>query len=630
MIQIEYLWIDKWRNIEFQGFNFSADYVYNYDSFHNKLSRKAIDFKTDNFFKVALDQNNIKNFTAIVGQNGTGKTNIIRRLAEVIVEYPNSPEQPYFLIYRIDNEYYYQSRRIEITNLDKLNIQKITSPGDFGISNHELIYFTPIFDPTTDFDPLDNIDKKIFHNISTSRLIHEGSNMEANKNSDTFASKSPSHKHAEISRTIDIVFNSDLKVPFPLPDKLVIRPLEIIPKDNDILNGTFKKFAEINFSYRPEHYPYKESDVIERLKVQFWKCITLSFLIDITGELDLFAKISFRKIIAFVEEYFFNKDPDRIDSASFAEFYNKLKTVQRLMKINLQIDSILSIMKFIDGYYKAGYGQNLADNYSNQTKHLTYSGPDRPVLIIDSSNYNKKEFKEFIHNYYRSFIHTNYFEFSFRSNENEGFTFSDGEKNYLRLFSRLYDLLLYRTSHNQLLLLLDEPDLTFHPEWQRTFIHSLIAFLGNFPELNFQIVITSHSPFLISDLPKSNLIFMERDCEIGKVVDALDKDENTFGANIHRLLSKPFFMHNGLMGEFAKSKIEGIVELLQKEEIGENELNAAQKVIDVIGEPMIKNRLNDMLQEKVRKEESVEERIARLWKELKDAEEDLKKGNDKN
>ena len=49
-----------------------------------------------------------------------------------------------------------------------------------------------------------------------------------------------------------------------------------------------------------------------------------------------------------------------------------------------------------------------------------------------------------------------------------------------------------------------------HPEWQRTFLKDLISFVNKtFQSNRIQIVLTSHSPFLISDLPKESVILLE-------------------------------------------------------------------------------------------------------------------------
>ena len=76
---------------------------------------------------------------------------------------------------------------------------------------------------------------------------------------------------------------------------------------------------------------------------------------------------------------------------------------------------------------------------------------------------------------------------------------------------------------------------------------------------NYHFIFASHSPFLLSDLPKENVIFLEKDKD-GKCKNVTNEIKiETFGANIHTLLSHGFFMKEGLMGEFAKEKIQSII-----------------------------------------------------------------------
>ena len=109
----------------------------------------------------------------------------------------------------------------------------------------------------------------------------------------------------------------------------------------------------------------------------------------------------------------------------------------------------------------------------------------------------------------------------------------------------------------------------------------------------YQFVVTSHSPFILSDIPKQNIVFLKD----GKQVDALEKKQ-TFGANIHTLLADGFFMDGGLMGEFAKSKIEEVIKYLNDENSEIKSKEEAQKIINIIGEPILKNQLQKMLDSK--------------------------------
>jgi len=142
---------------------------------------------------------------------------------------------------------------------------------------------------------------------------------------------------------------------------------------------------------------------------------------------------------------------------------------------------------------------------------------------------------------------------------------SDGEKS---IYSKIVEV-KYELMSNEIMniFLLDEPDNFLHPNWSREFIKIL---LDNINDEKVQFILTSHSPFILSDLPKENVIFLEKDKETGNCINATNKvNINPFGANIHTLLSHGFFMKDGLMGEFAKEKIQSIIkyheEILVKE-----------------------------------------------------------------
>lgn len=97
----------------------------------------------------------------------------------------------------------------------------------------------------------------------------------------------------------------------------------------------------------------------------------------------------------------------------------------------------------------------------------------------------------------------------------------------------------------------------------------------------------------------------------------------TFGANIHTLLSNGFFMSDGLMGEFAKNKINEAIDnlhgksqsLLQKQ---------IKSIIDTIGEPFLQIKLEQMYKEKFGLEDEIKE-LEKRQKEINLKIEQLKK-----
>ncbi len=59
-----------------------------------------------------------------------------------------------------------------------------------------------------------------------------------------------------------------------------------------------------------------------------------------------------------------------------------------------------------------------------------------------------------------------------------------------------------------------------HPEWSRILLSEVMNFLNRLEEgyERYQIIITSHSPFVISDLPKENVIALDKHLTTGKCV----------------------------------------------------------------------------------------------------------------
>lgn len=162
---------------------------------------------------------------------------------------------------------------------------------------------------------------------------------------------------------------------------------------------------------------------------------------------------------------------------------------------------------------------------------------------------------------------------------------SHGEKTLYSFFVNLVHF-----NNSDFLFLLDEPDNTLHPNWQKSFLNEMMNILTKLKK-NAHLVITSHSPFLLSDIPKENVIFLEKGKQVYPNIE-------TFGANIHTLLSHGFFMKEGLMGEFAKSKINEVIDYLNGKKSPITDDDEAQKYIHIIGEPIVKRQLQRMLDSK--------------------------------
>ena len=133
-------------------------------------------------------------------------------------------------------------------------------------------------------------------------------------------------------------------------------------------------------------------------------------------------------------------------------------------------------------------------------------------------------------------------------------------------------------------LVFEEIELYFHPEFQRQFILKLTEMLKGMEFKRLEAVnmcFVTHSPFILSDIPKSNVLFLEDGLPV------FPMQEDTFGANIHTLLHNGFFLSNVPIGAFAQQKINSLFGRLHKGEATDDIYND----ILLVSEPILKSQL---------------------------------------
>lgn len=184
---------------------------------------------------------------------------------------------------------------------------------------------------------------------------------------------------------------------------------------------------------------------------------------------------------------------------------------------------------------------------------------------------------------------------------------SSGELVMLKLFSRLYWYLKpplrggdigAHAPNKDVLVFLDEVETTLHPEWQRRIVLYLVWFFGKFaPKSKVHLIFATHSPILLSDIPATNCVFLERASEKDErpysyvrsdVIDSKVDFNNTFMANIHDLYSLPFFLNNGCAGRFAEGKVGEA--LNPKSKLKEDD---RQRIFSMIGDSIVRQVVKD-------------------------------------
>jgi predicted ATP-binding protein involved in virulence len=187
---------------------------------------------------------------------------------------------------------------------------------------------------------------------------------------------------------------------------------------------------------------------------------------------------------------------------------------------------------------------------------------------------------------------------------------SSGEQQYYNAINTIVYHILNLDSisnhYTRVNILFDEVELYFHPEFQRTFISDLLQSLNNLKldkikEVN--ILFSTHSPFILSDIPSSNIL---------RLIDGVPQDQSneTFAANIYDLLNDDFFLKDGVIGEFAKQKIKII---LSKNVISEEDI----KVLELIGDPLLKSVVINQANAKINDDDLINRQIEKLKEKLK-------------
>lgn len=152
-------------------------------------------------------------------------------------------------------------------------------------------------------------------------------------------------------------------------------------------------------------------------------------------------------------------------------------------------------------------------------------------------------------------------------------------------------------------IILDEVELYFHPEMQRCFLFYLIKSIQSvhFKHIKgLNILFATHSPFILSDIPSSNVLKLGSNPNEGSEL-------NTFGGNILQMLGSTFFMSSS-MGESVRNEICSFVKSYNDFKDSSDKQEFVQLYKDVlskrfeylvatIGDPFFKGTLSNMLNE---------------------------------
>lgn len=583
-MELLYVWIERFNNIRNQEFCFTTEYDI---KFYPEL--KTLSIETKEKISARLFDEAFLNVTAIIGKNGSGKTSFLYFIKHLFTTNEIRLSDPFLLVLKDNKDKIFTISKVKITE----NI-KITQ-----------------LDLTAGIRKLNESIALIFHSNTFSAYYQEIDNM----------------------KYIDVSLNASIK------DSSITAGEKLLDSYDDFIYFQKDNPKDVKFmlvrdylirSHIPQLYFQQQEiksnlDFISNYHGKQWSFIPKSFDVGFNPiffmeNLDYFSSIgSDNPLRKKISNQIFKKAN---------EIYDDKNEDIKLFKQNVIIYLFLSYLS--SNNFGTGGKETKIQSFIDELKDADENSISDKIydFIIDypTTNYNilLESIKQFIRNIDKKFDSFSNFQklyngqYSFRITGNllntinelfniwhpNEFIFSldwrglsAGESALLNIFSRINSLITTRYVGKTVWLLIDEGDLYLHPEWQRTLFNDLHNYLPKFfKNKKIQLVLTSHTPFLVSDLPKENIVLLNKESETGKcVVVKTEALKNTFAANIHSLYSDAFFMEGGLMGEFAKQKIEDLIRYFNKEKTYEVWTNEKAKcVIDIIGEPVLKEHLENL------------------------------------
>ncbi|ORJ29814.1 hypothetical protein ATE35_09440 [Streptococcus oralis subsp. tigurinus] len=507
----------------------------------------------------------ISNLSLLVGKNGVGKSSILD-----LISFSNKNinlrrgRNSYFNIFHIkDNLFLIDGSPSLIDKIENLSTEKglfvsvgnnkFITPPNSQISIElqvSLIRSSPIVDWFNRYSYRDfnSYNSPIIRNVkhvesaeNVFRFIVEAKNSNVTKQKIFLKVSQKLSYSSNSSAILDVIYGNKriTNIEDYLPEKLK-RRLRLKVGENTV---SFNNRIVQNYYFR-EHKEYF-------FIVQFLEKYLLHLIefLEKNGES--------QNIIYFIIK-------DKIRQSQF----NEIKTANLLYLLNKNYSE-----KFL--IYKIDILKNIVNDLRDWSERLKYfeekSSRDTPFINRDDlknliSNFkNSEKYGYFYNNSYK-------IEVSSASLENKDINFnfiellmvefsdlfsvqfenlSDGEIVYFNTFSSIFmEIRKASKDGRDCVLVLDEPDLNLHPEWCRRFIDDCITLVNNYSAVNVQFIIATHSPYMISDIPKENVFSLE---EKGKMI-VIKRAEKTFAANIIDILSDTFFLDYSI-GEFARKKI---------------------------------------------------------------------------
>ena len=373
-------------------------------------------------------------------------------------------------------------------------------------------------------------------------------------------------------------------------------------EDDDIATDAIQKIAEDLNGERSELF-FKFYGIDEGYKQNDCHFFKLAFMYLIDKTFSVSRNYPDYEDYSELSDVFFNLERDLLpqEKDMVASLIDKVK--KEPSHIGIKVHQTLHFLERLI-HIDAAEQKEMDDNGFSYDEYMQHFFPDKTI-----------EGPKAIMEYYPPSIFRNYIYLK-NDNDQECIEFpllSSGERQYLfTLSAYLYHLRNIisvpegsdRVKYKNVCLFLDEIELCFHPEYQRLFVANLLQSLKDnkvTDSVNVNVILTTHSPFVLSDIPQSYILYLEN----GE--DAKEQmKEKTFASNINELLAESFFLNGGFVGEFASQVVNDLANfLLDKQHERRWNIDSADQLIETVGDDVVKIQLRKLFVRKYGKENQV-------------------------
>lgn len=629
-IELSYIWIEDYKIINNQGFNFGSKYIFKYDHNQDKIFMENNKNYIKNFWG-----KNIINITSIVGKNGSGKSFILSNLTNILFN-DKIKHISIFIkdkdiiiiknnkICKVDSDSNFNNTKTTWFPLDDYRIRDLLQ-----IKTLYSVFYSNVF--YNSFELMGASTILIRNSISTGNLLwglectKENSSIRKLNQSDILLMLQ--YLAADRKKVNEIIYPKVKYLKIKIIDNYD-KKLEDSEKrtsiysrkkpffDSDLLSDDMKEKRKNYIKVRNQIFSYLSEIITEKMSDKFQIMSIKNVMYDFYKGIEL--ESDFQINICNLSEYKFN-NKEKFDLANVKnELTNIFKAIINYILLNNSneekySDNIELKIK-IDNYIK------FIEVLDSMTGKMTF----HKELIMINLEEELEKFEGCIKQYYDT-CQNDYYTFEWMQEiDNDRRILSSGEESRFKMYARLYNQIThkYRLTgfdvserlNKNILILMDEPEAYLHPEWQRTLITDLVKFFNKyFGQHNVQLIITSNTPFLISDMPRKNIILLEKEEGTGNIKVRDELLDRSFGQNIHTLLKESFFMKSTI-GEYARNKINEVIIALKPEEkkdksndlmyptinqivkkLNVEKIEDVENIIELIGEPVLRIKLNEML-----------------------------------